>query len=126
MENICGDLSQREDNAEEIGWTSWLGQVGPPEHLNEVPVELPQGLVYPDQVAALEAVITQWRGLASYSVYDLSASLDPEMRGYRPPDVRVCMSLDPEMREEPFTGCRGMRSYTPGYKEVVLRSAGCG
>ncbi|KAJ7036420.1 hypothetical protein C8F04DRAFT_954016, partial [Mycena alexandri] len=35
--------SQRENNAEETGWTSWLGRVGPPEHLNEVPVESPQG-----------------------------------------------------------------------------------
>ncbi|KAJ7769386.1 hypothetical protein B0H16DRAFT_1238581, partial [Mycena metata] len=35
--------SQRENNAEETGWTSWLGQVGPPEHLNEVPVESPRG-----------------------------------------------------------------------------------
>ncbi|KAJ7711768.1 hypothetical protein B0H16DRAFT_1703325 [Mycena metata] len=62
----------------------------------------------------------------SYSIYDLSASLDPEMCGYRPPDVGVCASLDPEMREESFTGCWGMRSYTPGYKKVALRNAGCG
>ncbi|KAJ7046023.1 hypothetical protein C8F04DRAFT_1227305 [Mycena alexandri] len=40
--------SQRENNAEETGWTSWLGRVGPPEHLNEVPVESPQGPFYPD------------------------------------------------------------------------------
>ncbi|KAJ7036875.1 hypothetical protein C8F04DRAFT_1220836 [Mycena alexandri] len=45
--------SQRENNAEETGWTSWLRRVGPPEHLNEVPV------------AALEAIIAEWRGLAA-------------------------------------------------------------
>ncbi|KAJ7030895.1 hypothetical protein C8F04DRAFT_1112240 [Mycena alexandri] len=39
--------SQHENNAEETGWTSWLGRVGPPEHLNEVPVESPQGLSHP-------------------------------------------------------------------------------
>ncbi|KAJ7035371.1 hypothetical protein C8F04DRAFT_1000864 [Mycena alexandri] len=59
--------SQRESNAEETGWTSWLGRVGPPEHLNEVPVESPQGPFYPDQVAALEAVIAEWCGLAADS-----------------------------------------------------------
>ncbi|KAJ7019690.1 hypothetical protein C8F04DRAFT_1197470 [Mycena alexandri] len=59
--------SQRENNPEETGWTSWLGRVGPPEHLNEVPVESPQGPFYPDQVAALEAVIAEWRGLAADS-----------------------------------------------------------
>ncbi|KAJ7027536.1 hypothetical protein C8F04DRAFT_1222908 [Mycena alexandri] len=41
--------SQRKNNAEETGWTSWLGRVGPPEHRNEVPVESPQ----------------EWRGLAA-------------------------------------------------------------
>ncbi|KAJ7030765.1 hypothetical protein C8F04DRAFT_961080 [Mycena alexandri] len=59
--------SQHKNNAEETGWTSWLGRVGPPEHLNEVPVESPQCPFYPDQGAALEAVIAEWRGLAADS-----------------------------------------------------------
>ncbi|KAJ7867303.1 hypothetical protein B0H13DRAFT_2236738 [Mycena leptocephala] len=36
--------SQRNNNSSEDGWTSWLGRSGPPEHLNEVPVEPPQVL----------------------------------------------------------------------------------
>ncbi|KAJ7737974.1 hypothetical protein B0H16DRAFT_1664698 [Mycena metata] len=59
--------SQRENNAAEMGRTSWLRRVGPPEHLNEVPVESPEGPLHLDQVAALEAVIGQWRGLAANS-----------------------------------------------------------
>ncbi|KAJ7715589.1 hypothetical protein B0H16DRAFT_1434850 [Mycena metata] len=59
--------SQRENNVAEMGWTSWLGRIGPPEHLNEVPVESPEGPLHLDQVAALEAVIGQWRGLAANS-----------------------------------------------------------
>ncbi|KAJ7722087.1 hypothetical protein B0H16DRAFT_1334865, partial [Mycena metata] len=57
--------SQRENNTAEMGWTSWLVCVGPPEHLNEVPVESPEGPLHLDQVAALEAVVGQWRGLAA-------------------------------------------------------------
>ncbi|KAJ7714928.1 hypothetical protein B0H16DRAFT_1667180 [Mycena metata] len=60
--------SQRENIAGETGWTSWLGQVGPSEHLNEVPVESPQGPFYPEQVTVLEAVIPQWCSLAANSV----------------------------------------------------------
>ncbi|KAJ7076046.1 hypothetical protein B0H15DRAFT_791105 [Mycena belliarum] len=58
--------SQRENNSAEAGWTSWIG-AGPPEHLNEVPVESPEGPFHPDDIAALETVVGPWRGLAADS-----------------------------------------------------------
>ncbi|KAJ7120403.1 hypothetical protein C8R44DRAFT_623637 [Mycena epipterygia] len=35
--------SQRNNNRAESGWNSWIGRTGPPEHLNEVPIESPTG-----------------------------------------------------------------------------------
>ncbi|KAJ7704137.1 hypothetical protein B0H16DRAFT_1747760 [Mycena metata] len=55
--NASEEQLKRENIAEETGWTFWLGQVGPPEHLNKVPVESPQGPFYPDQVTVLETDI---------------------------------------------------------------------
>ncbi|KAJ7913423.1 hypothetical protein B0H13DRAFT_2232322 [Mycena leptocephala] len=57
--------SQRNNNSSEDGWTSWLGRSGPPEHLNEVPVEPPQGPFGPQELELLNTVIAPWQGLAS-------------------------------------------------------------
>lgn len=57
--------SQRSNNFTEDGWTSWVGRVGPPEHLNEVPVESPQGPFGPHELAVLDQAVAPWRGLAS-------------------------------------------------------------
>lgn len=57
--------SQRNNNTTEDGWTSWVGCVGPPEHLNEVPVESPQGPFEPRELAMLDHAVAPWRGLAS-------------------------------------------------------------
>ncbi|KAJ7504931.1 hypothetical protein B0H11DRAFT_1709235 [Mycena galericulata] len=59
--------SQRSNNGSESGWTSWLGRIGPPEHLKEVPVEPPQGPFGPQELEALDNAISVWRGLASDS-----------------------------------------------------------
>lgn len=33
--------SRRENNATDEGWSSWTGRTGPPDHLNEVPLDPP-------------------------------------------------------------------------------------
>ncbi|KAJ7650340.1 hypothetical protein FB45DRAFT_730216 [Roridomyces roridus] len=57
--------SNRTNNTNDTDTSSWVGQVGVPQHLNEVPVEAPSGPFGPADMAALEARIAPWRGLAS-------------------------------------------------------------
>ncbi|KAJ7460385.1 hypothetical protein B0H11DRAFT_2160460 [Mycena galericulata] len=57
--------SQRSNNSGETGCTSWLGQAGPLEHLNEVPVQPPQGPFGPLELQTLDGAVSQWCGLAS-------------------------------------------------------------
>jgi hypothetical protein len=45
--------SQRENNSVAEGWTSWIGHMGPPDHLNEVSVDPPPGPLSPHQVDSL-------------------------------------------------------------------------
>ncbi|KAJ7436552.1 hypothetical protein FB451DRAFT_1061692 [Mycena latifolia] len=59
--------SQRSNNTAENGWSSWIGRSGPPDHLNEVPVESPTGPFGPQELEHLDAVIAPWQGLASNS-----------------------------------------------------------
>jgi hypothetical protein len=46
--------SQRQNNSVAEGWTSWVGRVGPPDHLNEVSVDPPSGPFLAHQVEALD------------------------------------------------------------------------
>ncbi|KAJ6467427.1 hypothetical protein C8R45DRAFT_838548 [Mycena sanguinolenta] len=57
--------SQRNNNSAEDGWTSWLSRSGPPEHLNEVPVEPPQGPFWAHELELLSTAIAPWQGRAS-------------------------------------------------------------
>ncbi|KAF8176257.1 hypothetical protein K438DRAFT_1607918 [Mycena galopus ATCC 62051] len=57
--------SQQNNNTTEDGWSSWLGRVGPPEHLNEVPVEAPATPLQPHDLAVLDQIVEPWRGLGS-------------------------------------------------------------
>lgn len=52
--------SQRDNNATSEGWSSWVGRVGPPEHLNEVAVEPPQESLVPEVIESLDQVIQPW------------------------------------------------------------------
>ncbi|KAF8180323.1 hypothetical protein K438DRAFT_2171971, partial [Mycena galopus ATCC 62051] len=57
--------SQQNNNTTEDGWSSWLDRVGPPEHLNEVPVEAPATPLQPHDLAILDQIVEPWRGLGS-------------------------------------------------------------
>lgn len=52
--------SQQTNNSSEVGWSSWVGQVGPPEHLNEVSVQPPSEPLIIDEIEALEQVLPPW------------------------------------------------------------------
>jgi hypothetical protein len=52
--------SQRENNPTSEGWSSWVGQIGPPEQLNLVHVDPPIGLLQPSEVAALDETLQPW------------------------------------------------------------------
>jgi hypothetical protein len=52
--------SQRDNNLQQEGWTSWVGRVGPPEHLNHVSVEPPAGGLLPHEVAILDQTLQAW------------------------------------------------------------------
>ena len=42
------------------GWSSWVGRVGPPEHLNVVHVDPPMGSLQPSEVAVLDKTLQLW------------------------------------------------------------------
>ena len=52
--------SQRANNPIGEGWSSWVGRVGPPEHLNSVHVDPPVGSLQPHEVVALDETLRQW------------------------------------------------------------------
>ena len=43
--------SQKENNSADEGWSSWVGQQGPPAHLNEVSVDPPTHNLTPDDAS---------------------------------------------------------------------------
>lgn len=53
--------SQRANNTQGEGWTSWVGRTGPPDHLSEVSVQSPQSPLLPHEVDHLEEVVSPWR-----------------------------------------------------------------
>ncbi|CAA7258605.1 unnamed protein product [Cyclocybe aegerita] len=53
--------SQQLNNGIEEGATSWIGQSGPPDHLNEVRVDSPNNPFTEETVAWLEDLIAPWR-----------------------------------------------------------------
>ena len=68
-ESLCSDtlLQSREANdpsTEDTG--SWLGYNGPPEHLNEVPVEPPTGIFSMEELTWIDGALAHMAG----SVYD--------------------------------------------------------
>ena len=52
--------SQRGNNSTSEGWNSWIGHVGPPDHLNEVSVDPPVSSLFPGEVDALDQVLETW------------------------------------------------------------------
>jgi len=52
--------SQRANNPTNEGWNSWVGRIGPPEHLNMVHVDPPIGSLQPSDVAALDETLQPW------------------------------------------------------------------
>lgn len=52
--------SQRGNNPTSEGWNSWIGHVGPPDHLNEVSVDPPVSSLFPGEVDALDRVLETW------------------------------------------------------------------
>ena len=55
--------SQRINNGTSEGWTSWLGQQGPPAHLNEVSVLPPTNeMISDDHIAIINQAVAPWMG----------------------------------------------------------------
>ena len=54
--------SQRQNNPQRENWSSWVGQVGPPENLNEVFLEPPLGGLLPhdSDVDLLDRALQAW------------------------------------------------------------------
>jgi len=52
--------SQRANNLLSEGSNSWVGRIGPPDHLNEVFVNPPVGSLLPCEVNALDHSLQQW------------------------------------------------------------------
>ena len=56
--------SQGENNSTNEGSTSWIGQTGPPQHLNEVPLYPPSSDVLTSaELLALAETVHPWYGL---------------------------------------------------------------
>ena len=56
--------SQRENNSPCEGSTSWMGQTGSPQNLNEVPVHTPSsGALTSDNLVGLAETVQPWYGL---------------------------------------------------------------
>lgn len=56
--------SLRENNSSREGSTSWIRRAGPPQHLNEVPVQPPSSdALTPAELAALAEAVGTWYGL---------------------------------------------------------------
>lgn len=49
--------SQRDNNLQEEGWSSWVGTTGPPQQLNEVSVEPPSDSILPHEVGLLDQTL---------------------------------------------------------------------
>lgn len=54
--------SQRLNNSDAEGWTSWIGRVGPPPNLSEVILEAPNGPLQPPEVQLLHHHLQPWFG----------------------------------------------------------------
>ena len=55
--------SQRINNGTAAGWTSWLGQQGPPAHLNEVSMLLPTNvMISDDHIVIINQAVAPWMG----------------------------------------------------------------
>lgn len=54
--------SQQSNNSDAEGWTSWVGQTGPPENLGGVSLDPPNGPMLPAQVDVLLASVQMWLG----------------------------------------------------------------
>ena len=58
--------SQRVNNPTNEGWNSWVGRIGPPEHLNMVHVDPPISSLQSSDIAALDETLRPWiQGSAS-------------------------------------------------------------
>ncbi|KAJ7593181.1 hypothetical protein C8J56DRAFT_780223, partial [Mycena floridula] len=55
--------SHRNNNRIDEGSSSWLGRVGPPEHLNQVVVESPFTIFDQAHITELDAVVAPWIGM---------------------------------------------------------------
>ncbi|KAH9910863.1 hypothetical protein B0H21DRAFT_782484 [Amylocystis lapponica] len=53
--------SQAVNNPRDKGWTSWVGRVGPPEHLSNIPVESPSGFLDSHKLEILNSVLEPWQ-----------------------------------------------------------------
>ncbi|KAJ7088390.1 hypothetical protein B0H15DRAFT_780666 [Mycena belliarum] len=54
--------SRQDNNPSDEGSSSWIGRQGPPEHLNEVPVEAPAGPFSQEELEFLDAVLGHLAG----------------------------------------------------------------
>ncbi|KAJ7664655.1 hypothetical protein DFH06DRAFT_1324193 [Mycena polygramma] len=54
--------SRQDNNPVDEGSTSWIGRTGPPENLNEVPVEPPSGSFSCDEMDFLDAALAHLIG----------------------------------------------------------------
>lgn len=49
--------SQAANNSSDEGWSSWIGRIGPPAHLSDIPVESPEGFLSPQELMSLNAIL---------------------------------------------------------------------
>lgn len=64
-EALCDETllhSQQTNNTDAEGWTSWVGQIGPPANLSEVSVESPTGPMQAAEVQVLLHNLQAWIG----------------------------------------------------------------
>jgi len=54
--------SQQMNNTDAEGWTSWVGQVGPPANLSQVSVKSPTGPMHEAEVQILLGNLQTWIG----------------------------------------------------------------
>ena len=62
-------LCDQTNNTDAEGWTSWVGQIGPPANLSEVSVESPTGPMQSAEVQVLLHNLQAWIGSPNDSVH---------------------------------------------------------
>jgi hypothetical protein len=59
--------SQRRNNQVDEGWSSWVGNLGPPDNLNEVLLESVDAPLLPQEVNSLDQYLSPWANSVEYA-----------------------------------------------------------